>query len=128
MAWEQNAPIKLVGYTAGADLNASQYRFVTLASSGQVVEAVDNTADRPVGVLVNDPNTGQEAEVVVLGVTKIVAGETLAVGDSIKVGTAGKAAKAGTTAGDHNVGVVLSAAGADGVYATVAVNCVNVTR
>lgn len=51
----------------------------------------------PKGVLQNDPDTGQAAIVRVLGSTKVVCGEAVAVGDLVTSSTAGTAIIADTT-------------------------------
>ena len=76
-------------------------------------------------MLQNAPLSGQEAEIVVAGGTKIVASASLAVGTLIGTGSTGKAdAKTpGTDTTEYVVGTVILAAGADGEIATAVVNC-----
>jgi hypothetical protein len=84
MAYEiSNYSVK-VSLVAGADLSTKQYTFVKLDSSGQAVAAAAAT-DIPIGVLQNAPTSGQEAEVLIVGGTKIVAGA--AIGEGALVGT-----------------------------------------
>jgi hypothetical protein len=72
MAYEiSNYSVK-VTLVAGADLSALQYTFVKLNSSGEAI-AVAAATDVPIGVLQNAPTSGQEAEVLVVGGTKLVA-------------------------------------------------------
>ena len=105
-----------VTLTAGADLSAKQHLFVKLDSNGAVVPCAAIT-DIPVGVLQNNPASGQAASVLVIGVTKLQSNGSVAIGDvlgtssdaqadTIAPGTdttvyaVGRALTAGTTAGD----------------------------
>lgn len=112
MAYEIN-----IGYditvAAAADLSAKQFFFVkadgNLAGAG--AEAL--------GVLQNDPKSGAAAAIRVMGVSKVVYGGTVAVGDLLSSDASGKAVKytaasvsAGTPeplAGTHVLGVALIA-------------------
>lgn len=96
---------------AGQDLSTKQFYIVKLASDGQIDPAgAANTQSE--GVLQNDPSAaGREALVCVAGVTKVVAGEAIAVGDSIATDTSGKAVVAAS--GEFILGKALTAAGAD---------------
>ena len=68
--------------TAGADLSGKQYHFVSLASATtvNVCTAITNS---PIGILQNDPTSGQSAVVRISGVSKVVADGTLAAGNFI---------------------------------------------
>lgn len=89
--------------TAGADLSALQYTFVTVNSSGLAVGAATNSL--AIGVLQNDPVSGVAANIAHGGETKIKLGATLAPGALVEVGAAGVAAAA-TGAGSYVVGVI----------------------
>jgi len=109
MAYEfSNYSVK-VTLVAGADLSAKQYTFVKLNSSGEAVAAAAAT-DIPVGVLQNAPTSGQEAEVLVVGGTKIVAGAAIAEGAQIGTSSAGKAVAlvAGTDTTKYVVGTLIT--------------------
>jgi hypothetical protein len=56
---------------AGADLSSHQYKFVKLNSSGQVVICAAAT-DKPYGILQNKPTSGQAAEVMKNGLSKMI--------------------------------------------------------
>lgn len=106
-----------IGYditvAAGADLSLKQHYFVkadgTLAGAGA----------QALGVLQNDPASGKAASIRVMGVSKVVAGGTIAVGDQLTPDASGKAVKytiasvlAGTPeplAGSHVMGIALAA-------------------
>jgi hypothetical protein len=128
MAYEiSNYSVK-VTLVAGADLSAKQYNFVKLNSSGQAI-AIAAITDVPVGVLQNAPTSGQEAEVLVSGGTKLVAGEAITLPAFLSVTSTGKADKiAVSDTTQYVVGQALTAAGADAEVITAVVNCSNPTR
>ena len=128
MAYEfSNYSVK-VTLVAGADLSAKQYNFVKLNSSGQAV-AVAAITDIPVGVLQNAPTSGQEAEVLIVGGTKLVASEAITLPAFLSTASAGKADKiAVTDTTQYVVGSAVTAAAADGDVFTAVINCANPTR
>jgi hypothetical protein len=130
MAYEFSNYAVKVTLVAGADLSAKQYTFVKLNSSGQAI-AVAAATDVAIGVLQNKPTSGQEAEVLIVGGTKIVASAAATLGTALNIGTtsAGKAvALAVTDTTKYVFGVYLTAPGADGDIVTAAINCATPTR
>jgi len=123
MAYEINPYAVKITLVAGADLSAAQYKFVKL-SSGQAVVCSAAT-DIPVGVLQNAPLSGQEAEITVIGGSKIIGSASISVGAQVGTTTAGKAAALtpGTDTTKYIVGTILSAPGADGEIGTALINC-----
>lgn len=101
---------------SSADYDTVQFRFVTVNSSSKAVQAT--AAGMAIGVQQNKPKTNEAMTIMVSGISKVTAGEAIAAGDLISVGSAGKAGVAGTTAEDV-VGIALTAAGADGEVCTV---------
>lgn len=96
---------------AGQDLSSSQYVFVTVAADGQIDPASADTFAE--GVLQNDPDAaGAAANVQIDGVSKVLAGGAISVGDAVAAATGGKAATAGTSS--VILGTALEAATADG--------------
>lgn len=128
MAYKGSQPFKIT-LEAGADLSSSQYYFVKLNASGKAVVCAGAT-DIPVGVLQNNPTSGQAAEIVVVGLTKVSSNAALAIGDLIGTSSDGQAdAKtAGTDTTEYVVGTVLTTTGAAGVVGSVLVNCANPHR
>ena len=129
MAYEiSNYSVK-VTLVAGGDLSALQYTFVKLNSSGNVVAAAAAT-DIPIGVLQNAPTSGAEAEVLVVGGTKIVAGAAIGEGALVGTSSAGKAVAlvAGTDTTKYVVGTLLTESAADGNIVTAVINCANPGR
>jgi hypothetical protein len=129
MAYEfSNYSVK-VTLVAGADLSTKQYTFVKIDSSGLAV-AASGATDIPVGVLQNAPVSGQEAEVLIVGGTKIVAGAAIGEGAQIGTGSTGKAVAlvAGTDTTKYVVGTLLTESAADGNIVTAVINCANPHR
>lgn len=97
---------------AGSDLSAGQFRFVLVASDGQVdlVASAGGDAD---GVLLNKPDAaGRAAEVAVSGIVKVVSGAAVTRGDKVQSDAAGRALTAAS--GDHVLGKALTSSGAAG--------------
>lgn len=71
-------------FTAAADLSSYQYHFVKLASATTVTYADD--AGDAIGILQNKPESGETAEVMMIGISNMVVGTTgvAAVMDKIK--------------------------------------------
>ena len=103
MAYEA-AQIKVGNWTASADLSAKQYHFVKMSGDNTVTVCAAIT-DVPIGVLQNNPKSGQAAEVCVFGVTKVVADGVLAAGNRIGTSADGQA-DAITVASDTTVTIV----------------------
>jgi len=127
MAFEfSNYSVKLTR-VACADLSALQYTFVKLSTTDTVVTCSAAT-DIPIGVLQNAPTSGQEAEILIVGGTKLVAGATVAIGDLLGVTSAAKASV--VTTSDTTKYVLGSAisGGATSDVITAVINCANPTR
>ena len=77
-------------FTASADLSAKQYYFVKLSSATQVTVCAAVT-DKPIGVLQNNPESGEQAIVRCFGLSKVSADATLAAGDVIGTSADGQA-------------------------------------
>lgn len=94
-------------YVPNADLSSSQYLGVVLNSSAKA--AVAGVGTRIVGVLQNKPKTTDTAQVRVMGVTKMVAGGTVAAGDPVCVNASGQAITAVAASGNYIVGTAEEA-------------------
>lgn len=122
MAYEQtllDVPIE-----AHEDLSADQFRFVMMDATTKRVRRPDSGIEIAVGVLQNAPAAaGRGAHVCTHGLTKVRAGEALAVGDEVKpeyvsATDAGKAIKAtGVLETVH--GLVIEPATAEDQLATI---------
>lgn len=114
-------------HLAYASLATKQYFFVKLTSNG--IELCSGATDIPFGVLQNAPAAGEAAEVMRLGVSKVVSGGTIAIGALIGTDSAGKADSktAGTDTTNYTAGVA-DAAAADGDIFTAGINCLSPGR
>lgn len=128
MAYEINPYALKITLVAGADLSADQYKFVKMNSSGQAI-LVAALTDRPIGVLQNAPLSGQEAEVTIIGGTKLKAGATVSEGSIIKTSAAGLGIVAvpGTDTTHYIVGTSL-VDGVNGDIISAVVNCASAAR
>jgi hypothetical protein len=68
--------------SASADLSTKQFHFVKMSGNG-TVDVCSAITDKPIGVLQNNPTSGQAAIVGISGTSKVVANATLAAGDVI---------------------------------------------
>lgn len=122
MAWEQAPVGGDATYEAGADLSAKQYYLVEEANTGKV--SVCNAAgDVAIGILQNEPASGQEAQVRIApgSVSKCVSdgsGTAIAIGDWVGTDGNGKAIKKSTDK-DWAIGRAESASSADGTIISV---------
>lgn len=128
MAYE-GPQIKIPGLTASADISAKQYYFVKM-SGEKTVTVCSGATDKPVGVLQNAPESGEEAEVCVIGVTKISGDADLNYGDLIGTSADGQAdAKSpGTDTTEYTVGQVILGNGAAAGLITAVINCASPAR
>lgn len=109
---------------AGASLASAQYHFVKLSADMTVIETAALT-DIPCGVLQNNPPSGGAAEVMVYGITKIVAGAApIAAGNLIGCDAAATAVVVDPdgAADNYYVGQVVIGCGA-GEIGSALVNC-----
>lgn len=128
MAYEINPYALKITLVAGADLSADQYKFVKMNSSGQAI-LVAALTDRPIGVLQNSPASGQEAEVTVIGGTKVKAGGSVSEGTILKTSAAGLAiALTVGTDTTHYISGTSLVDGANGEIITAVVNCASSAR
>ncbi len=130
MAFEK--PLVIQSFTAASAMTAStlQYTMVKLVSSESVVPCT-SSADVPIGVLQNLPAQGAQAEVALLGITKIRVGATDVAGVSsafIAPDASGRAilAVSGASA-TYVVGRIIQvdATDNDGALITAAVNFIS---
>lgn len=90
-------PGRIIGtLNATADLSALQYTFVQLTTLGGVAGTTINT-QRPLGILQNTPTSNQRCEIMVEGVSKLVAGTSALVPNDLVGSTAGGKAVTLTT-------------------------------
>lgn len=112
------SPVLIMTFTAAEDLSSHQYCFVTqYGFSNTTVGLMNAASDIPIGILQNAPTVGQAAEVMMLGVSKCVANDAIAVGTWVKAEYVGVEdngkADAADTDKDFTMGLVVFAAGAE---------------
>src|SRR5574343_298394 len=111
-------PILVISFKAAEDLRNYQYCAVTqLAMTNGTVGLMNAATDPIVGILQNAPNTGEVAQVMVAGISKMVANALIAVGVLVKAeynstSDCGKADAADTST-DKIVGTTVFASGAE---------------
>tara|TARA_B100000131_G_scaffold321364_1_gene371894 strand:- start:1672 stop:2061 length:390 start_codon:yes stop_codon:yes gene_type:complete len=111
--------------TAAADLSSKQYHIVKLASA-TTVNVCSAITDVPIGILQNDPESGEVAEICFMGISKIVADGTIAAGNLIATSADGQAdaVAAGTDTTVYPVGQAIGAASAGETF-TAYINIAN---
>jgi hypothetical protein len=105
---------------------------VKLDSAGKAA-AVTGTTDVAIGILQNAPTSGQEAEVLIVGGSKLVAGGAITEGAAVGTSAAGKGSaltrNAGTAATTQFVFATnLTEVSAVNEVTTVVVNCATPAR
>ena len=128
MAAEAQGAYIVRSWPAGEDLSDSQFYFVKL-SSGTAV-ACDDVTDVPLGVLQNAPESGEQAEVCLVGPTKFSADAAIAAGALIGPSADGQAETKvpGTDTSEYICGRALEAATAAGQIIAGVVNCLSPAR
>lgn len=116
MAYE--IPVLIVSFEAAADLSAKQYRAMKMATGGKV-DVFSGATDVPIGILQNKPKSGETADVLILGISKVDSDAALAVGDIIAGQTDGQLEVA--DAADYPMGQVVLASGAAGELASAVI-------
>lgn len=105
---------QIPGIAAAADLSAKQYYWVKLASTTTC--NVAGAGEAAVGILINEPESGEAADIFALGVGYgMVNGNSVNItyGDPLKSDASGIAVKAATDK-DRIIGWALDASDADG--------------
>ena len=112
MAYE-SAQVRFGNLTAGADLSSKQYHFVKLASA-TTVDVCSAITDRAIGILQNNPTSGNTATVTIFGISKIVADGTIAFNNVIgtSADSQADAIVPGTDTSVTTLGVAVTAASA----------------
>jgi hypothetical protein len=125
MAYETSQAVKAT-FVAATDLTGAQYKFVEFAPvtfpEGTIV-AASNGANA-IGVLQNAPKAGEEAEVVLVGITKVKAADAIIAGQPVTIIAAGSLVGASSLPSGTNgyiLGRALTSAQA-GEIATVAIS------
>lgn len=113
---------------AAADLSTKKYRFVKLTADS-TVNVCSAATDAPSGVLQDNPTSGQQADVMAFGITKLIAGGTIAAGARIGTDANGAAVALveGTDTTKYVAGHAEQAAVAGDAFAAF-INCITPHR
>lgn len=111
-----------ITFKAGADLSAKQYYIVELTGEN-TVNVANAATDKPIGVLQNDPTSGQAAVVRIYGISKVNADAAIAVNDLVGAAADGQAAVyvAGTDTTKYGLGLCTKAVSNAGEIAEILV-------
>jgi hypothetical protein len=115
MSATENNQVK-ESFSAGADLTAHQYHVVRLSAADTVSQANSAGQTTQLGILQNNPESGLAATVALLGMSRVVAGSSMAVGDMFTTSASGRAVT--VSSGGYVVGRVLEASTTDGDIVT----------
>ncbi len=104
-------------FKAGEDLSEKRYYFVYL-SDDHTVSLCASGHVNAIGVLQNNPKSGEEALVRVLGTSKVVSGTPISAGDRVVSDVNGKADKEAALSGTEQIalGIALEDAAAGDVF------------
>lgn len=105
--------LKISGLVASGDLSAVQWQPVKAASTAGAVVACSAVTDAVLGILVNDPTSGQPAEIVCAGNTKAKFAASVTYGAKLTPNSTGYLAVS-STANDQVVGIALEASNSAG--------------
>ncbi len=102
-------------FIAGEDLSNYRYYAVYL-SDDHTVKVCTTSYLNAIGILQNNPKSGEEAVVRLVGTTKAVAAGSISAGTRVKATTAGKIEAIGTAGATEQevIGVALESSGGDG--------------
>lgn len=116
-------------YTASEDLSSNQYYGVHL-DGDRSVDLQDAATEKPAGILLNKPESGEAAEVLVLGRCPVVVAEAISAGERIRIGADGKAYvwDPGTDTTAYVVGTCVEGASNDGEYCQALINAISGAR
>lgn len=100
---------------AGEDLSSNQYYAVYLSDEHEIKLCTTSHVDA-IGILQNEPESGEAGSVRVVGTTKAMASESITAGERVIVGTDGKLDAVDTAGSSEQrvIGVALESASADG--------------
>lgn len=117
-------------YVAGASLATRQFEVVKISTAGKIIAV--SSAGSYLGVLQNNPTSGDEARVMVNGISKVKAGgaagrsQRAQIALSTAAGGALSAITSATPALGNNVGIFLEASAQAGDIVTALINFGNV--
>lgn len=105
--------LRIPGLVAAGDLAAKRYLIVMLATTTKQVKVSTGPAVANIGILQNDPASGEAASVCGAGLTRGVAGGAVTAGDMVTANSTGQCVTT-TTANNKVIGRAITAAAAAG--------------
>ena len=108
MATQWGDSLKVTGFVATGDLSTKQFQPVKPGSTAGTVKVAVAVSDKAIGILMNDPTSGQAAEVIVLGNAKAKCAVNSTVGGFLTPNSTGYL-KPAATANDRIVAIALEA-------------------
>jgi hypothetical protein len=105
-----------LAFRAGSDFRGDQFRIVELTGNAHEVDLA-GLGDAPVGVLQNNPNSGEAATVLLAGISKCIAGGTVNAGKKVSAAATGFATQ--TISGGVELAVfgrAMTAASSGGIF------------
>jgi hypothetical protein len=123
MAWQQ--PIWVTTFQAAKDLSNFQFELVAITTECKVTN-ITCSAGKKVGILQNNPTSGMEASVMVVGISKVKAAGAFSTAGELKPTATttyggGVVAATSSTKG-HNIGYAMEAASQGGDIVTMMLN------
>ena len=115
-------PLYTISLIAEEDMSDYQYRFIGLSTTEGYCKLLDSTSEEVIGILQNQPESGQAASICIFGISKVVAAEALNPADIVDAEyiSSTDSGKAITfVSGGQRLGIVLIAASAENKYASV---------
>jgi hypothetical protein len=114
MAWELPG-FNIGNLVADVAMTSHQFKCVKMSTTNNTFSLCDTDGEVVLGVLQDKPGAGEAGDIMSLGVTKVVAAETLTAGDTWGTDGSGLAKKVegtvtGADVGDYSAGVVLEGA------------------
>ena len=110
------------GVVATGDLSAKQYYVVKVGSTAGTVKLADTKAsDALVGILQNDPTSGQPAEVACAGVCKAACEASVTYGGKLTCSTTGRVTLVNADK-DEVIGIALASSGTAGYIIPVLIS------
>ena len=119
---------KPAGFVAASDLRTKQFYCLKHTTTNNTVDLCSVAGEMVFGILQNTPNTNEAAEIMLMGISKVIASETLTANDWWGTASTGKAqkidiTKTGADVNNWAMGKVVVGAAAN-AYASVTINLI----
>jgi hypothetical protein len=102
------------GFVATGDLSSSQYKLVKISSTAGAVKVGAAATNDCIGVLYNDPASGEAAEIAVGPVVAVLAEASVSAGTAVVCSTTGRVKGGAKSANNTVVGYALEASSSAG--------------